>query len=139
MTDVFTPEKRSWVMSRIAGRNTKPEMKVRRAAHAMGLRYSLHKKGIPGTPDVAFVSRKVALYVHGCFWHRHENCRLASLPKSNPEFWAEKFRRNVERDARVAEGLVSIGWRSAIIWECETRSVEALSRIICERVIGDSA
>lgn len=137
MTDVFTPEKRSWLMGRIGGRDTKPEMKVRRTAHAMGLRYSLHKKGLPGTPDVAFVRRRVALYVHGCFWHRHPDCRLASTPKSNPEFWAEKFRRNVERDARVEDSLTKLGWRPAVIWECETRSSEDLARIICERVMAD--
>lgn len=124
-------------MSRVAGKNTSPEMRVRKAAHAMGLRYALHKKGLPGTPDVAFVSRKVALYVHGCFWHRHEGCRLASVPKSNEEFWRAKFERNVTRDRRVQSELEAKGWRTAVIWECETRNAEKLAAIICERVVGN--
>lgn len=124
-------------MSRIAGKNTSPEMRVRKAAHAMGLRYALHKKGLPGTPDVAFVSRKVALYVHGCFWHRHDGCRLASIPKSNAEFWHAKFERNINRDRRVRSELEAKGWRTAVIWECETHNAEKLAAIICERVIDD--
>lgn len=124
-------------MSRVAGKNTSPEMRVRKAAHAMGLRYALHKKGLPGTPDVAFVSRKVALYVHGCFWHRHEGCRLASVPKSNADFWQAKFQRNVTRDRRVQNELEAKGWRTAVIWECETRNAEKLSAIICERVVDN--
>jgi DNA mismatch endonuclease (patch repair protein) len=135
LADVFTVEERSRVMSRVASRNTTPEMRVRRAAHAMGLRYALHKKGLPGTPDVAFVSRKVALYVHGCFWHRHEGCRLASTPKSNVEFWRAKFERNVERDRRVCAELEAKGWLSQVIWECETRDADRLPLIICERVL----
>ena len=138
MADTISVEKRSWVMSRIAGKNTTPEMRVRRAAHAMGLRYSLHKKGLPGTPDVAFVSRRVALYVHGCFWHRHSGCRLASTPKSNAPFWLAKFERNVARDAAVEYAIQAKGWKTAIIWECETRKAEALQQIICERVLGDT-
>lgn len=122
-------------MSRVASKNTSPEMRVRKAAHAMGLRYALHKKGLPGTPDIAFVSRKVALYVHGCFWHRHEGCRLASVPKSNAEFWQAKFERNVARDRRVRNELEAKAWRVAVIWECETRNAEKLAAIICERVV----
>lgn len=123
-------------MSRVASKNTSPEMRVRKAAHAMGLRYALHKKGLPGTPDVAFVSRRVALYVHGCFWHRHEGCRLASTPKSNAEFWQSKFERNVARDLRVRSQLEAKGWRTEVIWECETRDAVKLSEIICERVLS---
>lgn len=123
-------------MSRVASKNTSPEMRVRKAAHAMGLRYALHKKGLPGTPDVAFVSRRVALYVHGCFWHRHEGCRLASTPKSNAEFWQSKFERNVARDLRVRSQLEAKGWRTEVIWECETRDAVKLSEIICERILS---
>lgn len=136
MTDVFTPEKRSWVMSRVGGKNTKPEMRVRKAAHAMGLRYRLHRRDLPGRPDIVFPSRGVALFVHGCFWHRHEGCRLASTPGSNVEFWQEKFCRNVDRDVANSRRLVEGGWRPVIIWECETRKPETLPAIICERVIG---
>lgn len=136
MTDVFTVSERSELMGRVGSKNTTPELRVRKAAHAMGLRYALHKKGLPGTPDVAFVSRKVALYVHGCFWHRHEGCRLASTPKSNEAFWQAKFDRNVARDRRVRVELAERGWRTAVIWECETRKKDALPGIICERVLG---
>jgi DNA mismatch endonuclease (patch repair protein) len=136
MPDVFTAEERSRVMRSVRGKNTNPEMRVRRAAHAMGLRYALHKKSLPGTPDVAFVSRKVALYVHGCFWHRHEGCRLASTPQSNAEFWAAKFERNVARDLRVRQEMENLGWRIEIIWECETKKADLLQTIICERVLG---
>jgi DNA mismatch endonuclease (patch repair protein) len=136
LADVFTVEERSRVMSRVASKNTRPEMRVRKAAHAMGLRYALHKKGLPGTPDVAFVSRKLALYVHGCFWHRHDGCRLASTPKSNAEFWRAKFERNVDRDRRVRAELEAKGWTAVVIWECETRDQRKLSGIICERVLN---
>lgn len=136
MVDVFTPEKRSWVMSRIGSKDTKPEMRVRKAAHAMGLRYRLHRRDLPGRPDIVFPSRRVALFVHGCFWHRHAGCRLASTPGSNTEFWEEKFARNLDRDHRSWEKLAAAGWRTVVIWECETRNPEALHDIICERVIA---
>lgn len=136
MADTFTVEQRSRVMAHVRSRNTTPELRVRRTAHAMGLRYALHKKGLPGTPDVAFVSRKVALYVHGCFWHRHEGCRLASTPKSNEDFWRAKFERNVARDQKVRLEIEAKGWRAEIIWECETKDAARLSAIICERVVS---
>ncbi|MBY5325401.1 very short patch repair endonuclease [Rhizobium leguminosarum] len=135
MTDIFSPEKRSAIMSRIGGKNTAPEMRVRKAAHAMGLRFRLHKKSLPGTPDLVFKSRRTALYVHGCFWHRHGGCRLATHPKSNVEFWAAKFDRNVSRDGRVKQEMGALGWRVVVIWECETRTAAKLASIICERVI----
>ncbi|NTF17666.1 DNA mismatch endonuclease Vsr [Agrobacterium rubi] len=136
MTDVFTPEKRSWVMSRIGGKDTKPEMRVRKAAHAMGLRYRLHRKDLPGRPDLVFPSRGVALFVHGCFWHRHEGCRLASTPSTNVEFWRDKFERNVQRDQRSSKLLIDEGWQPSVIWECETRKSADLPFIICERVLS---
>lgn len=136
MIDVFTPEKRSWVMGRIRSKDTKPEMKVRKTAHAMGLRYRLHRKDLPGRPDMVFPARGIVLFVHGCFWHRHEGCKLASTPGSNTSFWQEKFVRNVERDRISAEQLAEVGWRPVVIWECETRNADGLRHIICERVMS---
>jgi len=127
--DILTSEQRSLVMSRIRGRDTGPEMLVRRTAHALGFRFRLHSSRLPGRPDLVFASRKIALFVHGCFWHRHENCRLAYSPKSNVEFWSKKFRRNVERDGEVMTELAGAGWHPAVIWECETRQKDLADRI----------
>lgn len=138
MMDIFTSEKRSAIMSRIRSKDTRPELRVRKAAHAMGLRFRLHKKTLPGTPDLVFKSRRIALYVHGCFWHRHGGCRLATHPKSNVEFWAAKFDRNVSRDAMVKHDMDALGWRVVVIWECETKNPVKLPSIICERVMQGS-
>lgn len=108
-------------MSRVRGKDTSPEMRVRRAAHALGLRYRLHKKELPGRPDLVFPKHRVALFVHGCFWHRHKGCPKASMPKSSVEFWQSKFDANVARDARVEAVLEALGWRVATIWECQTK------------------
>ncbi|WP_152096129.1 very short patch repair endonuclease [Rhizobium dioscoreae] len=135
MTDIFTPEKRSSIMSRIGGKDTGPEVRVRRVAHAMGLRYRLHKSTLPGTPDLVFKSRRTALYIHGCFWHRHEGCRLANSPRSNVEFWNAKFERNVARDIQVRRDMDVLGWKVVVIWECETKNLARLSSIICERIM----
>ncbi|ACM36975.1 DNA G:T-mismatch repair endonuclease [Allorhizobium ampelinum S4] len=108
-------------MSRIRGRDTRPEMLVRRTAHALGYRYRLHAKDLPGRPDLVFPKKRIALFVHGCFWHRHPGCRLAYTPKSNQQFWQSKFDRNVERDGEVIAGLRALGWKPQIIWECQTR------------------
>lgn len=108
-------------MSRIGGKNTSPEMRVRRAAHALGLRFRLHRKELPGRPDLIFAKHRVALFVHGCFWHRHPGCAKASTPKSRIAFWQGKFDANVARDARVAFELNALNWRVATIWECETK------------------
>lgn len=103
-----------------------PEMRVRRAAHALGFRFRLHRKDLPGTPDLVFPKKRLALFVHGCFWHRHPGCRKASLPKSRPEYWHSKFSTNVERDQRVRAELEARGWNVATIWECETKNEVAL-------------
>jgi len=108
-------------MRSIRQKGTAPEMVVRRIAHAIGARYRLHHKDLPGRPDLVFPSRRLCIFVHGCFWHRHPGCRLASSPGSNVEFWQEKFARNVERDARKENELRAAGWRVEIVWECETR------------------
>lgn len=126
MADTLTPEARSARMATIKSRNTRPEMVVRRALTGMGLRYRLHRRDIPGTPDIAFVGRRRAIFVNGCWWHGHK-CRLGDRPpKSNQEFWASKIAKNVERDRAVLERLAAEGWAVLTIWECEVRSLETL-------------
>ncbi|MGR9179731.1 very short patch repair endonuclease (plasmid) [Rhizobium leguminosarum] len=122
--DILSREQRSEVMSRIRGRNTKPEMLVRRTAHALGYRFRLHRKDLPGSPDLVFPGRRIALFVHGCFWHRHKGCRLAYVPKSNEKFWQGKFERNIERDSQAVDKLQELGWKPRVIWECQTRKAE---------------
>lgn len=114
-------------MRSVKQKDTAPEMIVRRAAHALGARYQLHRKDLPGRPDLVLPGRRLCIFVHGCFWHRHQGCRLASTPSSNSEFWAEKFVRNVERDARKEAELRAAGWSTETIWECETRDPERLA------------
>lgn len=114
-------------MGRIRGKETKPEIAVRKIAHRLNYRFRLHRRDLPGSPDIVFSGRKIVLFVHGCFWHRHEHCRLAYTPKSNIEFWQAKFNNNVARDARAKNELERLGWRVAIIWECETADQTSLS------------
>lgn len=121
MPETISTERRSAIMRSVRQKGTAPEMVVRRIAHAIGTRYRLHRKDLPGRPDIVFPSRRLCIFVHGCFWHRHPGCRLASSPSSNTEFWQEKFARNVERDARKENELRAAGWRVEIVWECETR------------------
>lgn len=113
-------------MRSVRQKDTAPEMVVRNIAHAIGARYRLHRKDLPGSPDLVFPRRHLCIFVHGCFWHRHPNCRLATTPGSNVEFWREKFARNVERDARKENELRVAGWRVEIVWECETRDLRKL-------------
>jgi DNA mismatch endonuclease (patch repair protein) len=119
-------------MSRISGKGTKPEMLVRKLAHRLGYRYRLHRKDLPGSPDLVFPSRRTAIFVHGCFWHRHEGCRLSYTPKSNVEFWQTKFRNNVARDTRAINELERLGWHVAIIWECESKDFDSLEEKLKE-------
>jgi DNA mismatch endonuclease (patch repair protein) len=118
--DVISPARRSAMMSRIQSRDTAPEMLVRKTAHRLGYRFRLHRRDLPGSPDLVFPARKKIVFVHGCFWHSHEGCKLAYRPKSNIEFWDTKLRKNRERDVRVKGELESMGWDVLIIWECET-------------------
>ena len=134
MVDRLTPERRSWLMSRIGGKNTTPEIRVRKSAHRLGLRFRLHRRDLPGTPDLIFPRRRVALFVHGCYWHRHSGCSKASAPAS--KFWAEKFATNAARDRRVTAELGKLGWKVVVIWECETKDAARLTTIIIKRVIG---
>lgn len=114
------------MMARVGRRDTLPEMIVRQLLTDLGYRYRLHRTDLPGTPDIAFVARRQAIFVHGCFWHRHPGCRMASTPKTRASFWAEKFRRNTERDMQVAAALEKTGWQFLIVWECETRDCDLL-------------
>lgn len=111
-------EIRSRIMSSVRSRDTQPEVILRRALYARGLRYRLHVKSLPGRPDVCFPRRRAVLLVNGCFWHRHERCNRATMPRSNVAFWAEKFSRNVARDRENLDGLLSAGWRVGVVWEC---------------------
>lgn len=126
MPENISTERRSAIMRSVRQKDTAPEMVVRRIAHAIGARYSLHRKDLPGRPDLAFPRRRLCIFVHGCFWHRHLGCRLASTPGSNVEFWREKFARNIERDVRKERELKAAGWRVEIVWECETRDLVRL-------------
>lgn len=125
----LTPQQRSERMRRVRGRDTKPELAVRRVAYAIGYRYRLHRRDLPGTPDLAFPARRKAIYVHGCFWHQHRDpsCRLARMPKNNLEYWGPKLRRNVERDLENMAALAALGWEALVVWECQTRSIEEVS------------
>lgn len=116
------------IMSSVGQRDTGPEMSVRRLLHSMNYRYKLHRKDLPGRPDIVFGSRKKVIFVHGCFWHRHPGCSKATSPKTRAEFWSEKFNRNVERDREVERRLADLGWECLVVWECETRSPNALAR-----------
>jgi DNA mismatch endonuclease (patch repair protein) len=109
-------------MAKIGSKNTRPEMLVRSAAHRLGLRFRLHRRDLPGSPDVVLPRHRTVLFVHGCFWHRHAHCPRSSMPVSNPEFWKTKFERNVARDLEAKTALEAQGWRVLVIWECQTKS-----------------
>ena len=119
--DKLDPERRSANMARVRGKDTGPEIRVRRMAHAMGLRFRLHRKDLPGKPDLVFPRYRLAVFVHGCFWHRHPGCRRASTPTTRPEFWQAKFDGNVARDRQQQEALEALGWKVLILWECELK------------------
>lgn len=132
--DKISKDKRSKNMSAIRSKNMKPEMIVRRLVHSLGFRYRLHKKELPGKPDLVFGARKKVIFVHGCFWHQHDNpnCLDGSLPKSRREYWVPKLEKNVSRDKSNLEQLSTLGWKTLVIWECETKDVSALRRRITE-------
>lgn len=137
MPDFLTPEERSKRMSRIRSSDTSPELALRRALHALGLRYRLHSKELPGRPDIVLRRHKAVVFVHGCFWHRHEGCKVATTPKSNTAFWRDKFDRNVARDKNVQSLLREKGWKVIVAWECEVgsqRSAAATARRIASEL-----
>lgn len=126
MSDVFTPEKRSSVMRRVKGRDTSPELKVRRILTRLGARYRLHRADLPGKPDIVMPGRKLAIFVHGCFWHGHDCARGARVPKANRDYWLAKVGRNRVRDVASQAALAQAGWRVETIWECEMKDEAGL-------------
>ena len=141
MTDTLTIAERSERMSRVRGKDTKPEMIVRRMVHGMGYRYRLHDRRLPGSPDLVFRSRRKVIFVHGCFWHRHPDpsCKLARMPKSRQDFWGPKLEGNRERDERTRAALDRKGWRQMVVWECECRHEEQLRNKLREFLEDDNA
>ncbi len=131
MPDPLSKEHRSWLMSRIRSEDTKPEWILRCALHRLGFRFRLRDKQIPGRPDLVFPKYGAVIFVHGCFWHRHRRCKLASTPKTNAAFWEEKFARNVARDRRNRADLKKLGWRVLVVWECELlkKTVETVGKV----------
>jgi len=119
MADNLTPEERSWNMSRIRDKNTKPEIIVRSMLHRMGYRFRLHRKDLPGKPDIVLPKYNTVIFVHGCFWHQHEGCSRCTMPSTNMDYWENKFHRNKKRDIKVKKELEENGWKVMIIWECE--------------------
>ncbi|MEZ5937520.1 MAG: DNA mismatch endonuclease Vsr [Hyphomonadaceae bacterium] len=134
MADVFDPETRSRVMRAVQSRNTTPELRVRKAAHALGLRFRLHRSDLPGSPDLVFPSRRVVVFVHGCFWHGHTCPRGARTPETNRDYWLAKIARNRKRDRAAIRALEKLGWRVVVVWECQTRDADKLSRRLSRSV-----
>ena len=133
MPDFLTPQERSERMARIRSSDTSPELALRRELHRLGLRYTLKNSRLPGRPDMVFPRHRAIVFVHGCFWHRHPGCSIATTPKSNTPFWQAKFDRNVERDSRVSLELKARGWRVYVAWECELQS-RTRARATAERI-----
>ena len=127
MTDTVSKEQRSANMSAVRSRNTGPEIRVRQIAHGLGYRFRLHRRELPGKPDIAFPGRQKVVFVHGCFWHQHKGCPRASIPESNSEFWRNKLSRNMVRDAKQVAAIKKSGWRVLVVWECETKNERRLA------------
>lgn len=139
VVDSLTKAERSERMARVRHRNTRPEMLVRRLVHRLGFRYRLHRKELPGAPDLAFIGKRKAIFVHGCFWHRHADpaCKLARMPKSRLDFWQPKLEGNRQRDLRHQSEMEAIGWRYLIVWECELGHREHLENRLLAFLTGD--
>lgn len=135
MTDRLSPEQRSANMAKVRGKDTRPEMVVRRLLHKMGYRYRLHARDLPGRPDIVFRKRRKAIFVHGCFWHRHEGCPRATVPSTRQEFWTAKFQANVDRDACARLALEAAGWEVMVVWECDLRAQEQLAERLARFMI----
>lgn len=126
--DTISPEKRSWTMAQVKGRDTKPELIVRSLLHRLGLRFRVQCKELPGKPDIVLPKHKTVIFVHGCFWHRHPGCKRASTPADNAQYWQAKFTRTMARDATHRATLEQLGWRVLVVWECELRDMETLAQ-----------
>ncbi|MDP3979148.1 MAG: very short patch repair endonuclease [Pseudomonas sp.] len=123
--DIVSKDVRSRMMAGIRGKNTSPEIRVRKLLHSQGFRFRLHCRQLPGTPDIVLHRYRVSIFVNGCFWHRHQGCRFATTPKTRHDFWIEKFRQNIERDRKNREQLISAGWRVIELWECGLRGPDS--------------
>lgn len=132
-TDVFSPEKRSAIMRAVKSKDTKPELRLRRALHALGFRYRLNVKDLPGKPDLVFPKHRAVLFVHGCFWHGHNCKRGRRKPKTNAKYWQEKIAKNRARDTKNIEALKAMGWRVLIVWECEISTLDPRTLPIAAR------
>ena len=138
--DHLDPIQRSANMAKVRGKDTGPEIAVRRAAHGLGLRFRLHRSDLPGRPDLVFPKHRLAVFVHGCFWHRHPGCARSTVPSTRVDFWDAKFRATVERDARQQQLLALAGWQVVILWECEIKDAEALKNtLIASTMAGIAA
>lgn len=126
MTDVFTKKKRSLIMSQITGKHTSPELRVRKALYSIGIRYRLHDKKLSGHPDIVIRRLKIALFVNGCFWHQHKNCKRSTIPKTNRKYWLPKLKRNIEKQVEDFRKLRKAGWKIAVVWECQTKNQNKL-------------
>lgn len=124
--DVFSREKRSQIMSRVSGKNTKPEIVVRSLLHNLGYRFRLHRKDLPGKPDITLAKHKKVIFVHGCFWHGHGDCSRSKRPSTNEEFWREKLDKNIERDKATVNTLKKLGWKVLTVWTCEVKDTNKL-------------
>jgi DNA mismatch endonuclease (patch repair protein) len=129
MPDIVSPATRSRMMSGIKSKNSLPEMRVRRLLFAAGLRFRLHRRDLPGTPDITMPSRKIAIFVHGCFWHAHLGCKYSKTPSTRTDFWKDKLQRNAERDQRAVDELALMGWRVLCVWGCATRDPQTLQSL----------
>lgn len=136
MVDVVDPSVRSRMMAAIRGRDTSPELLVRQYLHRAGLRFRVHRKTLPGRPDIVLTQHRAVVFVHGCFWHRHEGCRFTTTPATRSDFWQDKFGRNVARDEQKSGLLRAAGWRVFTIWSCEANNSEALDRLFFSIVSG---
>lgn len=135
MVDVVSPSVRSRMMSGIKGKNSKPEILIRRMLFGAGYRFRLHRRDLPGTPDIVMSKRKIAIFVHGCFWHAHEGCKYFRVPATRPEFWIAKLQSNIDRDERAFEKLRTMGWRVLCVWECATRESDTAESLL-EKMIS---
>jgi DNA mismatch endonuclease, patch repair protein len=127
MVDVFSRGKRSWIMGRVRGRDTKPEMLVRSLVHRMGFRFRVHRRDLPGNPDIVLPRHRKVIFIHGCFWHGHPGCLRSKRPTTNQTFWDRKLDGNLERDKRFQEQLLRMGWKVLVIWQCETKVPDSLA------------
>jgi DNA mismatch endonuclease (patch repair protein) len=127
VVDTFPPEKRSDIMRRVRSTDTVPERKVRSLLHKIGFRFRLHRQDLPGKPDIVLPKHRTVVFVHGCFWHRHQGCQHATTPASRQEYWRPKFRRTIERDKKNQEDLRQHGWNVVVVWECKTKELAVLT------------